>query len=155
MISLIACVGKNRELGKDNDLVFRLKSDLRFFASITCGHIIVMGHNTWDSLPRRLNNRLNLVVSSSEVDGADGTIKDLDTFLKFHQNSSESVFVIGGASLYEQAMPYASVMYLTEVDASATADTFFPTFSTATWKNIVLKTGKERDYNYTIKQYYK
>lgn len=155
MITLIASMGKNREIGYQNKLVFQLKTDMRFFYSATVGHTVVMGSSTWQSLPHKLVDRLNLVVSSSQVEKADGTITDFTSFLKYHQDSSDNIYIIGGGSVYQQALPYASMMYLTEINASATADTYFPSFTASEWNSLTLKTGTEDGYSYTIKQYTK
>ena len=81
MFSLIACIGKNRELGKKNQLIFHIKEDMRFFRDTTRGHTVVMGRKTWESLPGKLPGRKNIVVSSREVPGADETISDISDFV--------------------------------------------------------------------------
>ena len=78
MFSIIAAVGKNRELGKKGQLVFHIKEDMNFFRETTTGHQVVMGHNTWDSLPSKLKNRENLVISHHDISGPDQIIKDID-----------------------------------------------------------------------------
>ena len=93
MFSIIAAIGKNNEIGKKGDLVLHLKGDMRFFRETTKGHTVVMGKTTWGSLPAKLKNRTNLVVSRDEVPGnPDGVITDLDQYIKDHQNSKERIF---------------------------------------------------------------
>ncbi len=132
--SLIACIGKNRELGKNNDLIFHFKEDMRFFRETTRGHTVVMGYNTWLSLDKKpLPGRKNLVISPWEIeDLPDGVeqIFDFEAYAEEFRDSKDEIFVIGGAKTYEDFLPFASVLYLTEVDKAAdNADVFFPDFS--------------------------
>lgn len=155
MFSIIAAVGKNRELGKNGQLVFNIKEDMWFFRNTTANHTVVMGYNTWKSLPGKLKNRQNLVVSHDLVPEADKTITDLDSFIKKHQNTNEEIFIIGGGMIYKTFLPYAKILYLTEIDASADADTFFPDFDKSKYKKEILKKGSENDLNYVFAKYIK
>ena len=155
MFSIIAAVGKNRELGKKGQLVFNIKEDMQFFRKTTTGHTVVMGYNTWKSLPGKLKNRNNYVVSHSPVPEADKTITDLDSFIKKHQNTSEEIFIIGGGMIYATFLPYARNLYLTEINASADADIFFPEFDKSKYKKEILKKGSENDLNYVFAKYIK
>ena len=156
MFSIIACVGKNNELGKKGKLVFSIKEDMKFFRDTTLGHTVVMGYNTWKSLPGKLKNRQNLVVSSKNVDGADGTIKDLDKYIKESQHTDEEIFIIGGGMIYKQFLPHAHSLYLTEVSASdADADIFFPEFDKSNYTKKLIKKGKENDLSFSIIKYIK
>lgn len=153
MIILIACVGKNYELGKDGDLVFHYKKDLAFFQRKTVEHMVVMGRKTWESLPKRLKHRCNCVVSRSVVLGADICVSDLEDFLKTYKDDREEVFVIGGASIYEQALPYASKIYLTEIPLETEADVFFPKFNKADFAESLVDELEENGVQYKIKCY--
>ena len=154
MFSIIAAVGKNRELGKNNQLIFHLKEDMDFFRDTTTGHTVVMGFNTWKSLPGKLKNRRNLVVSFNEVPEADETITELDTFIKERQGSKEEIFIIGGGMIYKTFLPYAKHLYLTEIDATdPAADTFFPDFDKSKYSREVIKKGKDHDLSYTFAKY--
>lgn len=155
MFSIIAAVGKKRELGKNGQLVFNVKEDMRFFRNTTANHTVVMGYNTWKSLPGKLKNRQNLVVSHNLIPEADKTITDLDSFIKKHQNTNEEIFIIGGGMIYKTFLPYAKNLYLTEIDASADADTFFPDFDKSKYKKEILKKGSENDLNYVFAKYIK
>ena len=93
MISLIAAIGKNRELGKNGDLVFHIKEDMKYFKEMTMGHKVLMGRKTWESLPGKLPGRENIVVSRHEVPGADMVIHDLGEFLRENAESEEEVFL--------------------------------------------------------------
>ena len=99
MFSLIAAIGKNNALGKDNDLIFHIKEDMKFFRATTKNHKIVMGSKTWLSLPGKLKDRENFVVSHNDVPEADLTIKDLEKFIRNNQETPEEIFIIGGATI--------------------------------------------------------
>lgn len=153
MISLIAAVGLNNELGENGDLVFRYKADMKFFTKMTLGHTVVMGRKTWDSLPSRLANRTNLVISATPVDDADGTIHHPDKYFALHQDDDEEIFVIGGGSVYKQALPYAKNIYLTEIAKAADADVFFPTFDKDLYVATIIEDNSMGDRPYVIKRY--
>lgn len=148
MISLIACVGKNNELGKDNKLCFRIKEDTNFFKRKTKDKIVLMGRKTYESIGHPLKNRINCVATRypASLPGNAIPCVNVSTFL---ENCRDDIFVIGGASIYAQALPHADVIYLTEVDADADADAFFPEFDKALYKRKVLKTGD----NFEIVEY--
>lgn len=153
MFSIIAAVGKNRELGKNGQLVFSIKEDMQFFRKTTTGHTVIMGYNTWKSLPGKLKNRENYVVSHDLVPEADKTITDLDTFTKKHEHTNEEIFVIGGGMIYKAFLPYARHLYLTEINASTDADTFFPEFDKKKYTKEILKKGSENDLTYAFAKY--
>lgn len=136
MISLIAAVAKNRAIGKDNKLLYWLPNDLKRFKALTTGHTIVMGRRTFESLPKgALPNRRNIVLSRSGASfpGAE-TFSSLDEVIATCR-SDEEIFIIGGASVYAQALPFADRLCLTEIDdAPAQADAFFPDYSN--WKEV-------------------
>ena len=153
MFSIIAAVGKNNEIGKNNKLLFHIKDDMKFFRETTLEHTVVMGYNTWLSLPGKLKKRQNFVVSYEDVPEADQTITDVDGFIAEHQNTDEEIFIIGGGMIYTKFLPYAKYLYLTEVDSSADADTFFPEFDKSNYSQALIKKGKENGLNYSIKKY--
>ena len=131
MISLIAAVARNRAIGYQNKLLYWLPNDLRRFKSLTTGHTIVMGRRTFESLPKgALPNRRNIVLSRSAT-AFPGTeaFPTLEAALAACR-PDEEVFVIGGASVYRQALPLADRLCLTEIDDTpAQADAFFPDYS--------------------------
>lgn len=151
MFSIIAAVGKNRELGKKGDLIFHLKDDMKFFRETTSGHKIVMGRKTWESLPSKLPNRTNIVVTSRDLDGPDEIMHDIDEFITSNKGTDEEIFVIGGGKIYEAFLPFASKIYLTEVDAEdKEADTYFPEFDKAKFDRKVIKKGSQDDLTFAI-----
>ena len=156
MFSIIACVGKNWELGKNGDLIFHIKEDMKFFRETTSGHKIVMGRKTWESLPGKLPNRMNVVISGRDFEGPDEIVHDISDFIDKNKNTDEEIFVIGGGKIYAEFLPVASKLYLTEVDAEdSAADTFFPEFDKTKYDRRVIKKGKENDLAFTISEYIK
>lgn len=154
MFSLIACVGKNREIGSKGRLIFHIKEDMRFFRETTSGRPILMGHRTWKSLPGKLRGRENIVVASEPVTGADRTISDLSAFISENAGSDQEIFVIGGGIIYEKLLPFAKTLYLTEVEASAPdADTFFPEFNPENYAKTLIQKGVENDLAFSIYRY--
>ena len=135
MISIIAAVAKNRAIGFQNKLIYWLPNDLKRFKALTTGHTIIMGRNTFLSLPKgALPNRRNIVLSRSAkvFEGCD-VYASLEEALQ-HCAQDEDIYIIGGASVYEQALPLADRLFLTEIDDTpAEADTFFPPYADE-WK---------------------
>ncbi len=131
-IALIAAVGANGVLGRDNALIWRLRGDLAHFKRTTVGHPVLMGRKTWESLGRALSGRRNLVISRDPNYAAAGAevCASLDAALRRCADADE-VFVIGGAQLYRAALPRAQRLWLTEVHASAEGDAYFPPWERA------------------------
>ena len=130
MISIIAAVAKNRAIGYQNKLIYWLPNDLKRFKQLTTGHTIIMGRNTFLSLPKgALPNRRNIVLSRSrKTFPCCDVYPSLEEALR-HCAPDEDVYIIGGASVYKQALPLAHRLCLTEIDDTpAQADTFFPPY---------------------------
>lgn len=128
-ISMIAAIGKNSELGKGNDLIWHFKEDMKFFKETTTGNTVIMGRKTFESLPKALPNRKNIVITTNESYAADGAevVTSIDDAMKAAGDTD--IFIIGGGNIYAQFLPMADKLYLTEIDASCSgADTYFPTF---------------------------
>ena len=136
MLSLIAAVARNRAIGFQNRLLYWLPNDLRRFKTLTTGHTVIMGRRTFESLPKgALPNRRNIVLSRTTRDfpGAE-CFASLEEALRTCK-PDEEVFVMGGASVYEQALPLAQRLYLTEIDdIPAQADAYFPDYSQ--WQEV-------------------
>lgn len=133
MISAIAVIGPNRELGSKNKLLYVVPGDLPRFKAITMGHPIIMGRKTRESIGRELPGRTNIVLSRS------GEVKSPEEALAKAKSSpgSDEIFIIGGGEIYALFMPYVERLYLTVVAETApTADTFFPDY--AQFKKVVL-----------------
>lgn len=131
-ISIIAAVGKNRELGKKNELIWRIPSDLKRVRELTTGHPIIMGRKTFDSIGHPLPNRTNIVISRAQlcIEGClvfDSLPKAIEAAKAVDQNE---LFIFGGASIYTEALPMTDRLYLTVIDAEdADADAFFPEYA--------------------------
>lgn len=151
MLSLIAIIGKNRELGKDNKLIWNIPSDLKRFRQITKGHPVIMGRKTYESIGHPLPARQNIVISSNPSFSVEGVVlvRSLDEAIDVAKPSgSEEIFVIGGGNVYAQAINRADRLYLTVVEASADADTFFPDYSR--FSKVVFSQAQQSDgYSYT------
>ena len=135
-INLIAAIGKNNELGKNNDLIWKFKQDMKFFRETTMGHPIVMGRKTFESLPKVLPGRKNIVISTNEIKNEEiETYKSIREFLEKYQKYRDEIFIIGGASIYNQFIDIATKLYLTEIEATdKDADVFFPNFDINDWE---------------------
>ena len=146
---MIAAIGRNNELGKDNDLIFHFKSDMKFFRETTTGSTVVMGRKTFESLPKVLANRRNVVISRNEnlkIDGAE-VCKSVAEALELCKN--DNVFVIGGGKIYAEFLEYADRLYLTEIEADCPeADTFFPEFDKTRWNREVLAEHNENGVDF-------
>lgn len=157
MLTCIAAIGKNWELGKDNQLIWHLPKDLKFFRTMTKGHTIVMGRKTFESLPGLLPGRHHIVISRSNPNLPEEVeiFPSIEDFLQAYQKSEEEIFVIGGAAIYRQLLPYCERLLLTEIDASYDADVFFPEFDKDKYKRTVLSDIEENDTHYQHIEYLK
>ncbi|MBE5730391.1 MAG: dihydrofolate reductase [Clostridiales bacterium] len=124
---IIVAVSSDWGIGKDNKLLFSLKEDMRFFRETTMGKVVVMGKNTYLSLPKRpLKNRTNIVLSSTQFGDGAISVSSMDAlFAEVGKYDTDEVYVIGGASMYRQMLPYCDIAYITKVKATAEADTYF------------------------------
>lgn len=156
--SIIAAIGKNRELGKDGKLIFRLPSDLKFFKQTTMGHPVLMGRKTFESLPGLLPGRKHYVLTRNRVFAKDNpdvtTIDNLDEFAASFADSAEEIFVIGGGMVYWEMLKFADRLYLTEVEAEeGRADTFFPDFDKSKYNRVELGKGEDNGIKFTFVRY--
>lgn len=138
-ISIIVAVTKNMAIGRGGDLLFHISEDLRRFKALTMGHPIIMGRKTFESFPNgALPGRRNIVITRQVDYVANGaeTVGSLQQAIDAVEQCDEA-FVIGGGEIYTQALPHASKLYLTIIDADvADADTFFPQIDPAQWETI-------------------
>ena len=158
MISIIAAVARNRAIGYENKLIYWLPNDLKRFKALTTGHTIIMGRNTFLSLPKgALPNRRNIVLTRSQKDfpGCE-VFASLEDVLA-HCDKDEDVYIIGGASVYRQALPLADRLCLTEIDDTPEkADTFFPPYDD--WKEVSREDHEKderHEYEYSFVDYIK
>lgn len=136
MVTIVVAMGKNREIGKDNQLLWHLPKDLKHFKDITSGHPIIMGRKTYESIGKPLPNRTNIVISRKKDWFEEGIliVGSIKEALKFAQKIDENVFIIGGGNIYEQTMDLTDRIEVTLVDAELYADTYFPEMSEKIWQ---------------------
>ncbi len=141
MISIIVAVASNNAIGRNNELLWHIPEDLQRFKKLTMGQCLIMGKNTWYSLPRRpLPGRTNIVLTDDPCECIEGCISaySIDDALSKCEKGKE-VFVIGGGSVYRQFLDIADRLYLTHVHKDFDADTFFPEIDPKVWE----VTGRE------------
>ncbi|MDR3350505.1 MAG: dihydrofolate reductase [Prevotellaceae bacterium] len=136
MLSIIAAVAQNRAIGRENQLLWHISEDLRYFKQLTSGHTVIMGRKTFESIGKPLPNRANIVISRTlPPDSRISVAPDLNAAIAQCREQPE-VFIIGGGSIYREALPLAQRLYLTEVHAVCEGDTFFPEIDPTRWKEI-------------------
>lgn len=139
MISIIVAVADNLAIGKDNNLLWHISEDLKYFKRITGGHTVIMGRKTWESIGRPLPNRRNIVISRSlKVDSLAGAevFGSLESAL-VTLPANEEHFIIGGGEIYREALPLAEKLYITFVHITVNdADTFFPEVEEREWREV-------------------
>lgn len=149
---MIACVSRDRGLGRNGQLLWHIPEDMQFFRKTTLNSAVVMGRRTYESIGRPLPQRDNIILSRQDVEGV-ATYHDkaqLDDFLNF---ISSKKFIIGGASLYGMYLNETEKLYLTEVDAVKPADTYFPEFDKSQFRRKVLSSGEHEGIAYEIVEY--
>jgi dihydrofolate reductase len=149
-ISLICAVARNRVIGRDNQLLWRLKSDLQHFRDLTTGKPVIMGRKTHESIGRPLPNRDNIVVTRDEAFAADGIVvtHSLDEAFRIAGDCAKKrgineIMVAGGGDIYAQTIGQADALYLTEVDMDPVGDAWFPPIDHAVWKEASRKTHQK------------
>ena len=156
-ISIIACVGENLELGKNNDLIWHLPNDLKYFKKVTSGKTVIMGRRTFDSLPGILPKRRNIVLQMKDESLINGVeiFNDIKSILDAVKNEEEA-FIIGGASIYKQFLEYADKLYLTEVhEKCPDAMVYFPKFNKDLYNKKIVGSGEDTDIKYDFVIYEK
>lgn len=136
MVSLIVAIAENGVIGDKNTLLWNLKEDMRRFRTITTGHPVIMGRKTFDSIGRPLPKRTNVVITRGDTtyEGCEMAHSLEEAISMFPKE--EEVFIIGGAQIYEQALPLADKLYLTIVHRNYEGDTSFPKFDLAEWREL-------------------
>ena len=155
-LSLIAAIGKNKELGLDNHLLWHIPEDLAFYKKMTYGKNVIVGRNTLFSMPpKAFEGRVAYVLSPDVLDVSFdvNSFDSIDRLLEYIKDSEGEFMVIGGASIYKQFLPYVDTMYLTEVDEYFNADTFFPEIDLNDWEVELLGEYSYNELNYTRNKY--
>lgn len=150
---------RNRLIGRDNDLPWRLPNDLKFFKSVSTGKTIIMGRKTFESMNGPLPNRENVVLTRDEDFKAEGckVIHSLDPVFEWNkQNPDKEYLIIGGSHIFEQTLGEADRMYITRIEEDFVGDTYFPPFNKDEWILTKKEQGKQDDknpYEYYFCQY--
>ncbi len=134
LISLVVAVAANNAIGKNNQLLWHLPADLKHFKQITTGHTILMGRKTFQSIGKPLPNRRNIIISRTKTQIAGCEVSSSLEEALFLTDKNEEVMVIGGATIYNLALPIASRIYITRVHQEFEADTFFPEIDPNQWQ---------------------
>lgn len=143
LVSLIAAIAENRVIGRDNDLPWRIRDDMRFFKETTQRHPVIMGRRNFDAMGQPLPRRHNIVITRRTDFSPSGvtvvaSIEDALRAAANQQEPTDEAFVIGGAQIYELAFPYAHRFYRTRVLAKVQGDVYFPEFDESEWHKRVL-----------------
>lgn len=135
-LTLICAIDENNSLGKENQLLWHLPDDFLHFKNLTMGHSVIMGRKTFESLPKALPKRKNIVITRQKNYMAIGgvVVSSLEEALKEALKDDDNPFVIGGGEIYRVAMPLATRLEITRVHATFEADTFFPEINPSLWK---------------------
>jgi dihydrofolate reductase len=150
MIRLIVAHDRERGIGRDNELMWKLPNDMAHFRRHTMGNVVVMGRKTYESIGGGLKGRTNIVLSRTLPLIQEGDVyveRHFQPTLKRIKESPRDVYIIGGAEIYRQFLPHADEVIVTEVDGFFGADAFFPALSPYLWELYATETGKTDDKN--------
>lgn len=161
MITVIAAIGKNNALGKDNDLIWYLPADLKRFKKVTTGHYILMGRNTYESIGKPLPNRTTIIITRNKNYFKEGCLiaGSLEEAIELAKEEAQ-LFIIGGAQIYKEVISknLADQLDITLVHSEFEADVFFPEIDTNIWKEAAredFKADEKNDYDYSFISYKK
>ncbi|GIZ16238.1 dihydrofolate reductase [Capnocytophaga catalasegens] len=158
MLTLIAAIGQNNSLGKNNQLLWHLPNDFKRFKTLTLGHNIIMGRKTFESLPKLLPNRKHIIISK-QVDYTPAqciVVSSVEEALAQAKKDDENPFVIGGGIIYSLMLPLAKRLEITQVHHNFDADTFFPEIDLNQWDLAYYEPHYKDDkhaFDYTFKTY--
>ena len=155
---MIAAVGKNRELGYKNNLIWRLKEDMMHFKNTTINHHVLMGENTYISLEKPLPNRINMVLSNSGKKYPDDVLvfNSIEEFNNKRKDIKDDIYIIGGASIYKEFIDKCDILLLTNInDTTKFCDVYFPEFNKENYTLEVIKESKDSNPSFSIVKYIK
>ena len=155
MLSIIVAKAKNNIIGKDNSMLWKLPDDLKRFKEKTTGHTIIMGRKTFESLPGMLPKRHHVVISRSCSDLGEGVemCSSVAEFIKRYKDVDEEIYCIGGGMIYSEMLAYADKLVLTEIDAQADAEVYFPEFDKSLYTKTILSDIEENGIHYQHVEY--
>lgn len=161
MVSLVVAASTNNAIGKDNQLLWHLPNDLKFFKNTTWGMVVVMGRKTFEAVNKPLPGRINIVITRQADWTAEGvvTAADLnDALKKAAETNCKEIFVIGGGEIYKQSMAICNKIYITRVHATLDGDTFFPVIDESNWtlaSNEDFEADAKHAYGYSFQVWVK
>ncbi|NNL00786.1 MAG: dihydrofolate reductase [Eudoraea sp.] len=160
-IIMIAAIGKNNALGKDNDLLWHLPDDFKRFKQLTTGHKIIMGRKTFESFPKPLPNRTHIIITRDPNYNPDMpsciVVHSIEEALKLVKDDDIS-YIIGGGEIYDLGMPYADILEVTRINESFDADTYFPKIDEKIWalaKEEYHPIDERHKYDFTYLTYHR
>lgn len=165
-VALIVAMDQERGIGKNNDLMWHLAADMKFFKETTSGQVVVMGRKNYDSIPARfrpLPNRENVVITRNTDFTAENCLvfhSIEEVFDHYEAEKERTIYIIGGGEIYHLALATNRVdeMYITHVAASYHADTFFPAFDETKWEQTVVLNHTKDEKNeadFVVRRYVK
>tara|TARA_Y100001960_G_scaffold240259_1_gene253656 strand:- start:788 stop:1318 length:531 start_codon:yes stop_codon:yes gene_type:complete len=156
-VIMIAAMAQNRVIGNKNDIPWRIKEDFQHFQQHTIGHPIIMGRNTFKSLPGHLKDREHIILTRFPIEGYT-CFESIKEALDYCQvRNYDKAFLIGGAKVYEEGLKHSHTILLTEIEKPFKGDTYFPEISKTDWKltEIIREYSEENDFNYSFNTYIK
>jgi len=166
IVSLIAAVARNNVIGRNNQLIWNLPKDMKFFMDTTMGHHVIMGRRNFESIPlkyRPLKNRANIIISRNKNYHAEGCVlvNSISEGLKYAiENNEKECFIIGGGQIYQHALDLKIVdqLYITHIDENFEGDTFFPVINYNNWKGTLLfenESDAKNPHSFKVIKYHK
>ncbi|HYG15558.1 MAG TPA: dihydrofolate reductase [Bacteroidia bacterium] len=156
IVSFIVAAGLNNEIGRDNDLPWKMPDDMKFFKQTTMGHCVLMGRSTYESGPGPLKNRTNIVITTKKDYHPEGTVvfNTIEEGIEYARSQGETeLFIIGGGEIFKQTLHLADRIYLTRIYHTFDATVFFPELSMDEWK-LVKEEKRHKDdrhaYDFTF-----
>lgn len=158
MISFIVAMDKNNVIGYKNEMPWHIPNDMKFFKEKTTNHTIVMGRKTFESIGRVLPNRKHIVLTRGKTVFPDEVevVQDVASIIERSKSSEEELFVIGGGHIFQQMLPYADRLYVTEIDEEFDGDVYFPEINKEEWVESRREKGLKNEknpYHYSFVQY--
>lgn len=155
MVTIIAAIAENNAMGKDNQLIWHLPADLNRFKKTTLSHVVIMGRKTFESLGKPLPNRTNILITRDKNYKAEGcvVVNSVKEALEAALKVDENPFILGGAEIYKQAMPFTDKLDITFVHHQFKADVFFPEIDKTIWKETSredFKADEKNKYDYSF-----
>ncbi|WP_055665897.1 dihydrofolate reductase [Desnuesiella massiliensis] len=144
MLSAIVAVANNNVIGKDNQLIWKLPNDMKWFKERTLGHTVIMGRKTFESLPKLLEDRKHIVLTRDENYKVD--LPGVEVVRSIHElkhliDDEKEHFVIGGAQIYKFLLPYTSKLYITKINEDFEGDAYFPSYDESQWEIVYSSKG--------------